>query len=277
VADLFEWTEPTSTDPIRTVFPLAAESFIECAAWGPPPSQAPTLMLLHEGLGCIELWRGFPSLLSQATGCGVFTYSRLGHGNSSILTLPQPLTRMADEARNVLPALIDAIEPEKLILVGHSDGGTIAAHYLAGDTHPALKAAVLMSAHFSCDPSNVAAIRDASAAYAKGDLRKRLAKYHTNVDAAFYGWSSTWLDSEFSSWQMSDEIERWRHPVLFAQGRDDPYGSEAQAEAAARSRHAEIHWLDNCAHNPHLEKSEEMLRLISNFVSKAIADAEGTR
>lgn len=269
---MFEWPHTKSADAIITTLPLAHNSSVECATWGPPPSLGPTIMLLHEGLGCIKLWRRFPALLSQATGFGVFAYSRLGYGNSSAMTSPQPMTRMADEARNVLPVLIDAIAPETLILIGHSDGGTIAAHYLAGETHPALNAAILMSAHFLCEPSNVAAIRDTSTAYAEGDLRQRLAKYHTDVDAAFHGWASTWLNPEFATWQMFEEINRWRHPVLFAQGRDDPYGSEAQAEAAAKSPNAQIRWLDNCAHSPHLEQPEEMLRLIRSIVAEVLVD-----
>jgi len=274
VTGLFDWPGPNSTDAIRASFALSPEASVECATWGLPPAQAPTIVLLHEGLGCVELWRRFPALLSQATGFGVFAYSRLGYGNSSIMPSPPPITRMADEARDVLPVIVDAIAPEVLILVGHSDGGTIAAHYLAGDTHAALTAAVLMSAHFLCEPSNVAAIRDTSAAYAEGDLRRRLAKYHANVDAAFNGWASTWLNPDFAAWQMFEEIDRWHHPVLFAQGRDDPYGSGTQAQAAAKSRHAQIHWFENCAHSPHLEQSEETLRLITGFVSRVLADAK---
>ena len=269
----FEWPEQPADG--GTVFRLALhpDRYIECAAWGPPPSRAATIVLLHEGLGCIRLWRDFPAKLAEATGCGVFTYSRLGYGQSDPITPPLPVTRMADEAAEVLPALLNAIAPEQLILVGHSDGGTIAAHYLAGETHPALKAAVLMSPHFFCEPSNVATIRATCSAYRDGDLRARLAKYHGHVDGAFYGWADTWLDPDFAAWDMRDEIARWRHPVLFVQGRDDPYGSEGQATAAARSPHADVVWLEACAHSPHLEQQEQTLGLLQAFVAKAICDA----
>ncbi len=267
-----EWPEHPDCDGSVFRFAMGGGASIECAAWGPVPSQAPTIVLLHEGLGCIRLWRDFPRRLADTTGCGVLAYSRLGYGQSDPIVPPLPITRMADEARDVLPVLFENLAPERLILVGHSDGGTIAAHYLAGKTHSALEAAILMSPHFFCEPSNVAAIHDTSAAYRDTDLRERLAKYHRDVDGAFCGWADTWLDPAFATWDMRDDIIRWRHPVLFLQGRDDPYGSEAQAAAAARSPHAAIAWLEACAHNPHLEQSARTLDLIGMFIAKALRD-----
>ncbi|MGI9476911.1 MAG: alpha/beta fold hydrolase [Hyphomicrobiaceae bacterium] len=268
----FEWDVPSSNDRAVSRIALPDGGCVECATWGPPPAQAPTIILLHEGLGCIRLWRDFPGELAAATGCGVFAYSRLGYGQSDPITPPLPVTRMADEAHDVLPALIEMIAPQALILVGHSDGGTIAAHALAGETHPALRAAVLMSPHFFCEASNVATIKDTCAAYRDGDLRARLAKYHADVDGAFYGWADTWLDPDFAIWDMRDEIARWRHPVLFVQGRDDPYGSERQGAAAAMSPHAEIVWLEDCAHSPHLEQGARTLALLRTFIAKAVSD-----
>lgn len=264
------WPERTDDNGSTFRCALGGGPEIECAIWGPAPSEAPTIVLLHEGLGCIKLWRDFPARLVESTGCGVLAYSRLGYGQSDPIVPPLPLTRMADEARDVLPELLEKLAPERLILVGHSDGGTIAAHYLAGHTHPALRAAILMSPHFCCEPSNVAAIQDTSAAYRDKDLRPRLAKYHRDVDGAFYGWATTWLDPAFATWDMRDDIKRWHHPVLFLQGRDDPYGSEAQAEAAARSPYAEVAWLESCAHSPHLEQSARTLELIEAFIAKAL-------
>ena len=268
---MFDWPGANG-DAISGSFRLGGDAEVECRTWGAPPSTAPTIMLLHEGLGCIRLWRDFPQRLAKATGCGVFAYSRLGYGASSPVVPPLPVTRMADEAAHVLPRLIEALAPQRLILVGHSDGGTIAAHYLAGPTHPALKAAVLMSPHFFCEPSNVGAIAATSKAYRTDDLRRRLAKYHDNVDGAFHGWAETWLDPKFADWDMRGDIARWRHPVLFMQGQDDPYGSQGQAVAAALSDHAEIVGLEECAHSPHLEQAERTLGLISEFVARAVDD-----
>jgi pimeloyl-ACP methyl ester carboxylesterase len=180
---------------------------------------------------------------------------------------------MADESRDVLPCLIEAIAPRRLVLIGHSDGGTIAAHYLAGETVAALKGVVLMAPHFFCEPSNIAAIRATSAAFGEGDLRARLAKYHADVDGAFHGWAATWLDPAFARWDVRGEVQRWRHPVLFIQGRDDPYGSEGQADAAAASPFAEVCWLENCAHSPHLQQPVETLAMISGFVARVVGDA----
>jgi pimeloyl-ACP methyl ester carboxylesterase len=129
-----------------------------------------------------------------------------------------------------------------------------------------------MAPHFFCEPSNVKAIRATSEAYGNGDLRTRLAKYHADVDGAFHGWAATWLDPEFANWNVRDEVQHWRHPVLFIQGRDDPYGSEGQADAAAASPCADIHWLDDCAHGPHLERSSETLAMISGFVARVVSD-----
>lgn len=246
---------------------------VEYATWGPPPDKTATIVLLHEGLGSVTLWRDFPAKLCAATGCGVYTYSRLGYGTSAPVRSPLPITRMADEARDVLPSLIDAIAPEELILVGHSDGGTIAAHYLAGETHPSLKGAVLMSPHFFCEASNIDAIRDTSVAFKEGDLRRRLAKYHDDVDGAFFGWADTWLNPEFATWDMRDETQRWRHPVLFMQGRDDPYGSPAQADAAAMAPETDVVWMEQCKHSPHLEQPAHTLELINGFVAKVCGNA----
>lgn len=266
---MFDWPGQDG-DAIASRFRIGAGAEVECATWGRRPADAPTIMLLHEGLGCIRLWRDFPARLSKVTGCGVLAYSRLGYGASSPVSPPLPITRMADEAVHVLPRLIQAVAPRQLVLVGHSDGGTIVAHYLAEPNDTALKGAVLMAPHFFCEPSNVAAIKATSEAYRSGDLRHRLAKYHDDVEGAFYGWADTWLDPKFSEWDMRPGIAHWRHPVLFVQGVDDPYGSQGQADAAALSEQARIEWLANCAHSPHLEQTEETLRLIRAFVAEAL-------
>ena len=259
--------DATLSDPVA-LFPIGDGEHLACAAWGPSPAEAATIVLLHEGLGCIRLWRDFPAQLAQLTGCGVFAYSRRGYGHSSPLVAALPISRMADEARQVLPRLLDAIAPERLILIGHSDGGTIAAHYLTSDTHAALKGCVLIPPHFYCEASNLVAIRATADAFERGRLGDKLAKYHDDADGAFHGWADTWLDPAFADWDMrDDEIPKWRHPVLFIQGRQDPYGSEGQAAAAGRARDAQIAWIDDCGHSPHLVQQARTLALIEAFVS----------
>jgi pimeloyl-ACP methyl ester carboxylesterase len=258
--------------PATGCFALSEGGEVEVAAWGRPPHAAPTLLLLHEGLGCVALWRDFPVRLAVATGCGVVAYSRLGYGASSPVALPLPLTHMVDEARSVLPQLVRAIGPATFSLFGHSDGATIVAHYLTGDADPRLAAAVLIAPHFFVEASNLAAIRKTREAYEAGDLRARLAKYHgDNVDGAFYGFAETWCDPAFRDWDMRYEIERWHHPVLFIQGRDDPYGSSAQAAAAGHSPCCRVAELDGCAHAPHLEQPRATLDLITTFLAREAA------
>ena len=258
--------------PARAMLPLHGGGEIEVAAWGPSPDEAATIILLHEGLGCVALWRDFPSRLSKATGCGVVAYSRLGYGASSPVTPPLPLERMALEAQTVLPQLLDAIDPRKFALVGHSDGATIAAHYLAGEPDARLDRAVLIAPHFFVEESNLQAIRATREAFETGCLRDRLAKYHgANVDCAFYGFAETWLAPAFRDWDMRVEIPRWRHPVLFIQDDDDPYGSEAQAEAAGRSPCCRVANLTGCAHAPHLEAPDATMALIAGFLADGAA------
>ena len=265
---LIRFPGAVDANPVRTMLPLDGGGEIEVAAWGPPPHEADTIILLHEGLGCVALWRDFPASLSTATGNGVVAYSRLGYGASSPITPPLPLDRMAREAHHVIPQLLAAIGPRKFSLLGHSDGATIAAHYLAGDPDPRFERAILIAPHFFVEASNLDAIAATREAFETGDLRPRLAKYHgSNVDGAFYGFAETWLAPTFHDWDMRADIARWRHPVLFIQGNDDPYGSKAQAEAAALSRAARVVNLDGCAHAPHLEAPDVTLALITDFLT----------
>ena len=255
--------------PMGSRLPLEGGGEIEVATWGPSPDGTATILLLHEGLGCVMLWRDFPSRLAEATGCGVVAYSRLGYGASSSIVPPLPVDHMAREAQSVIPQLLAAIAPQKLALIGHSDGATIAAHYLAGEPDARVDRAVLIAPHFFVEDTNLAAIRATRDAFEKGDLRGRLAKYHgANVDGAFYAFAETWLAPAFRSWDMRAEIPRWRHPVLFIQGNDDPYGSEAQATAAGRSPHCRVVNLDGCAHAPHLEAPDVTLAVIVDFLAR---------
>ena len=171
--------------------------FLETRWWGPPPEAAPTLVLLHEGLGCVALWRDFPEALAAATGCGVFAWSRFGYGGSDPVSLPRPMRYMHDEALEVLPRVLDAADVRRAVLVGHSDGGSIAAIH-AGTVHdPRVLGVVMIAAHFFVEDINIASIRGIKEDYEHGDLRRRLARYHRDVDVAFRGWNDAWLDPRF--------------------------------------------------------------------------------
>ncbi|MEC9313050.1 MAG: alpha/beta fold hydrolase, partial [Pseudomonadota bacterium] len=155
---------------------------LEYACHGPAPDQAPTLVLLHEGLGCVALWRDFPEKLAAATGLGVFVYSRQGYGQSDPVTLPRPLDFMTREAKDVLPGLLDAIGLEHGVLMGHSDGATIAAIYGGSVLDHRVRGLILMAPHFFTEPGGLAEIAKAKEAYDSGDLKEKLAKYHKDPD-----------------------------------------------------------------------------------------------
>ena len=252
---------------------LLTKGRIETASWGPSPDRAPTLVLLHEGLGCVKLWRDFPTALQTATGCGVFAYSRFGYGGSDPITLPRPVTYMHDEALEVLPEVLDKAGIQRAILVGHSDGGSIAAIYAGGCSDPRLAGILLMAAHFFVEDMNIAAIARIEATYETSDLRSRLARYHSDVDGAFHGWSGAWLNPAFRAFDITGYLEAIRIPVLAIQGTDDPYGSDEQLHIL--SRHTRVptktRLIPGARHSPHLEAPEETMSAIVAFVREHLA------
>lgn len=242
---------------------------IEASCWGPPPDSAPTIVMLHEGLGCVDLWRNVPEQLSLRTGCGVLAYSRFGYGRSDTCDLPRPLDYMTREGVDVLPCVLDAAGFRRGVLLGHSDGATVAALHGGGVRDHRVRGMILLAPHFFVEDCSVAAIHAAQAAYPKG-LRDKLAQYHIDVDAAFRGWSEAWLDPGFRDWNVTAALDHLQVPVLAIQGRGDPYGTAAQVEVIAERMYApaEIHLLDDCAHAPHLEQPEQTLDLIVEFLTR---------
>jgi len=244
---------------------------LEYACYGPPPGEAPTLMLLHEGLGCVALWRGFPDQIQQATGYGVFAYSRQGYGGSDPCPLPRPIDFMEREACDVVPKVLDAIGFQRGVLFGHSDGGTIAGLYLGNHQDHRVRGLIMLAPHFFCEPQNIVAIRDIRQKFEAEGLRDRLARYHgTNVDCAFYGWANSWMDPRFENWDVSDSIGYVRVPILYIQGRDDPYGSPAQADVVVAESYApvDVHLLEDCKHSPQFEQTEQTIRLVSDYLAR---------
>jgi pimeloyl-ACP methyl ester carboxylesterase len=198
---------------------LLDDATLEYRMIGPRPDEAPTIVLLHEGLGCAALWRDFPERLSEATGLGVFVYSRQGYGASSPCKVPRPLTYMHQEAIETLPKLLDAIGFESGLLVGHSDGASIAAIHGGAVADPRVRGLVLMAPHFFTEDMGIASIAEARTAFETTNLRERLQKYHgDNVDCAFWGWNRAWLDPEFRNWDLREFLPRITVPVLILQG-----------------------------------------------------------
>ena len=240
---------------------------------GPRPGEAPTLVMLHEGLGCVGMWGDFPDRLQKTTGCGVFVYSREGYGQSSPAKLPRPLSFMHTEARETLPKLLDSIGFKDGLLVGHSDGASIAAIYGGSHQDHRVRALVLIAPHFFVEGVTIASIRDMRKAYETGDLRERLKRWHKDVDATARGWSDVWLENDFGKWDLTEELAYIRVPILIVQGEDDQYGTVAQIEAAQRDCYCpvDVELLSGARHVPQREAPEKTLNLISDYVNRVLA------
>lgn len=240
---------------------------LEYACWGPPPEQAPTLVMLHEGLGSLGLWRDWPETLAKATGMGVLAYSRAGYGRSFPVDLPRPLDYMTREAVDVLGPLLDAAGIEQAVLLGHSDGATIAGIYAGSVSDMRVRGLILVAPHFFAEPSGLQAIRAAGEAYRSGDLKAKLAKHHDHPDVAFHGWHDAWTDPGFADWNVADNIDHWRIPALVIQGDADPYGTLAQvAECEERTYSpCDTLILPGVGHAPQKEAEAEVTRAVTEF------------
>lgn len=250
---------------------------LEYRLLGPSPDQAPSLVLLHEGLGSAALWGEFPDKLQQATGCGIFVYSRAGYGASSPVKLPRPLDYMQIEALEVLPKLLDAIGFRRGLLVGHSDGASIAAIYAGGVQDHRLRGLVLMAPHFIVEDMGLQAIAATTVAYDSTNLREKLARWHRDVDNAFHGWSGAWLDPHFRNWDISDYLAYIRVPIALIQGADDQYGTIRQVEIAQEECYCpvDVTILAGTGHSPHREAPETTLHAISEFAKAVLPSHEG--
>ncbi|GAB5471237.1 MAG: alpha/beta hydrolase [Rhodospirillales bacterium] len=233
----------------------------------------PLIVLLHEGLGCLALWRDFPQDLAAASGSAVFAYSRAGYGGSSPCALPRPLDYMEREAQETLPPLLRRLEAESLVLLGHSDGASIAAVNAGAAPDPRLAGLILLAPHFFTETISVSAIAATREAYRKGDLRRRLQRYHgDNVDCAFQGWAESWLHPDFLQWDLRPFLPGIGVPTLVIQGEGDEYGTVAQVETAAQliPGHVSRHLLAACGHAPQFDKRDAMLTLVTGFLDELI-------
>ncbi len=239
---------------------------------GPKADAAPTIVMLHEGLGCVGLWGDFPDKLQKATGCGVFVYSRAGYGKSSPVALPRPLSYMHDEARETLPRLLDAIGFKRGLLIGHSDGASIAAIYAGSHQDHRIGGLTLIAPHFFTEDSGIASIVEARKAYEAGDLRAKLARWHVDVDNAFKGWNGAWLDPGFRQWDITEFLAYIRVPVLIVQGAEDQYGTVKQIEIAEQGCYCpvEVALLPGVNHSPQREAPDVTLKAISEFVRRVL-------
>ncbi|WP_299722703.1 alpha/beta hydrolase [uncultured Tateyamaria sp.] len=243
---------------------------LEYACWGPPPGEAPTLVMLHEGLGSVGLWRDWPAVLAEATGMGVLAYARAGYGRSSPCALPRPLDYMSREATEVLGPVLDAAGVGPCVLLGHSDGASITGLYAGSVSDMRVRGLILIAPHFFAEAQGLKAIRAVGRAYEGGDLKAKLARHHDEPDVAFRGWHDAWTDPGFADWNVADAIDHWRVPSLIIQGTADPYGTLAQVREIEERTYApaEVLVLEGCGHAPHQERADEVTAEIAAFCQR---------
>jgi pimeloyl-ACP methyl ester carboxylesterase len=228
------------------------------------------LVFLHEGLGSTALWKDFPALVAEATGCSVLIYSRYGHGKSDRLAEPRMVDYMHKEALEALPQVLEALSIRDPFLIGHSDGASICIIHAASGRWP-VRGLVLMAPHVFVEDITVASIAQAKTAFETTDLALRLGRYHDDAMATFRGWNDIWLHPDFRAWNIEACLPRITAPVLLIQGEDDQYGTMAQVEAIERQLGGPVDTavLARCAHSPHVDQTQTTLAAIAEFVESA--------
>ena len=251
---------------------VIGSSDLEFRAIGPSPGNAPTIVMLHEGLGSVWLWGDFPDRLAKATGAGVFVYSRSGYGASSPAKLPRQTDYMHVEALDVLPKLLDAIGFRRGLLLGHSDGASIATIYAGGVQDHRIRGLSLIAPHFIVEDISVQSIAAIKTAYETTDLRTKLARWHTNVDNAFQGWNGAWLDPQFRDWDISESLAYIRVPIQIVQGEADQYGTARQIGIAREECYCpvDVTMLANAGHAPHREAADAALEAVAGFANRIL-------
>jgi pimeloyl-ACP methyl ester carboxylesterase len=282
----YEWVRPKSANAIATAENLTNAEALTAEANSAEASSAqarglasnnksPLLVLLHEGLGSVAIWREFPQQLADSLGCELLVYSRPGYGWSSKRPNQEVWQRdfLHQQAHEVLPALLRAVglqftdegrcTTRPLHLLGHSDGASIALLYAAKYKPNSI---VVMAPHIVVEDISIASIKKAKESYQTTDLPARLARYHQSADSAFWGWNQVWLSPEFRDWNISSEIESITCPILAIQGEDDEYGTMLQIEAIAQHcGQTKLLKLGNCKHSPHRDQPEQVMQGVAKF------------
>ncbi|HKI03267.1 MAG TPA: alpha/beta hydrolase [Thermoanaerobaculia bacterium] len=243
---------------------------LETLRSGPPPAAAPTLVFLHEGLGSVSQWRDFPEKLGGRTGCGALVYSRAGYGKSDPVPLPRPVRFMHDEAK-VLGRVLEVAGVRESILVGHSDGASIALIHAGSGKAAGVRGLILEAPHVFAEPSGLESIARIAEAYRTTDLRERLERHHgANVDVAFQGWNGVWLNPEFRAWNIEEFLPAVEVPMLILQGDRDEYGTWRQVEAIQRQAGGSVEAaaVPECGHTPHREHPDQTLRAMAEWIER---------
>ncbi len=246
---------------------------------GPSPADAPTIVMLHEGLGSAGLWGDFPEKLQAATGAGIFLYSRAGYGASTPVQLPRPVDYMHLEALDVLPKLLDRIGFRRGLLLGHSDGASIAAIYAGSHQDHRVEGVAMIAPHFIVEDVSVTSIARIKTAYETTELKAKLARWHKDVDNAFYGWNGVWLNPAFRNWDISEYLAYIRVPVAVVQGVDDEYGTMRQVEIARDECYCpvDVTVVPGAGHAPHREAPGATLDAIQEFANAVLRVHDGSQ
>ncbi|MHA1537730.1 MAG: alpha/beta fold hydrolase, partial [Alphaproteobacteria bacterium] len=242
---------------------------------GPGPDAAPTIVFLHHGLGSVETWLDYPQSLCEAAGCGGLIYSRWGHGQSDpVSSTPHPLDFMETEARQSLPEVLQELDIRQPILVGHSDGGSIALLYAAGDVALPPAAIVTVAAHVFFDRHSLAGMTAGRKEWDAGDLRAGLRRYHgDNTESVYLAWSGLWLTPEALDWNIEDQLPKITCPALVIQGSEDAFGLEAQVDAIVDQVRGPVRRLvlPGIGHEPHREAKEATLAAMASFIETVLS------
>ena len=228
----------------------------------------PTLVFLHEGLGSIEMWHDFPAILAETTACDCLMYDRWGHGRSDALDVQRTLRYVHDEALDSLPEVLNHSNVDDAILIGHSDGGSIALIF-AAEYPEILRGIITEAAHVFVEEITLEGIREALDIYNNTDLKQKLARYHGDkTEKIFRAWHEIWMQPEFKSWDIQDCLPKIKCPVLVIQGEDDQYGTAAQVEAITNqvTGPSKVLLIPNCAHIPHREARDRVIKEMTKFI-----------
>jgi pimeloyl-ACP methyl ester carboxylesterase len=257
--------------PLITIGP----GLVEYELIGAPSNEATTVVMLHEGLGSVSLWRDFPRRLADRLACRLLVYSRHGYGGSSPLTAPRAVNYMHDEAWTILPALLEELDIQRPILFGHSDGGSIAL--IHASRHP-VEGIIALAPHVFVEDLSIRNIAAAKVAFETGDLRRRLSRYHADVDGAFRGWNDIWLHPDFRSWNIESLLPGISCPILVIQGQDDEYGTfEQMRRIAVGAPNAELEHLPDCRHSPHRDQPDRVLDSVDDWLRRHLRRSAANR
>ncbi len=241
---------------------------------GPRPDAAPTIVMLHEGLGSVGLWNSLPHDIAKTTGAGVFVYSRAGYGKSPPGKMPRTTAFLNEEACEVLPRVLDAIGFQRGLLLGHSDGASIAAIYAGSIQDHRVRGLVLIAPHFFTEEKGLTEIRRAGKSFMTGALRERLAPWHADVDAAFRSWHEPWTHPDFEKWDITEALGYIRVPILVIQGEEDQYGTLRQVEIVKEECYCPVETavLPGVRHVPQREAPGLTLTTITGFINRLLRD-----